>query len=131
RLVVRHWALVREANRRDIADLGRGTPNVAIISNEPTPYRVHVLNRLADELPETRIFNIFTHTLSKPSMPWEMSIGAHLRPVFFPDQHLKINHPVGVRSVPLFRRIRDCLVERDIRFIVLLGYNDLTRLLLI
>ena len=40
-------------------------PNVAIISNEPTPYRLHVLRRIARELPEVRTHNVFTHTLNE------------------------------------------------------------------
>jgi glycosyltransferase involved in cell wall biosynthesis len=138
RMIARHWPQVpaeREVSRvrmrEGMALQSAAKPNVAIISNEPTPYRIHVLNRLADELPEVCIHNIFTHTLSKPSMPWEMSIGSHLHPVFFPDQHLKMNRPLGLRSAPLFRKIRDFVVDREVRYIVLLGYNDLTRLLLI
>jgi glycosyltransferase involved in cell wall biosynthesis len=138
RKIARFWPEIpaekgvsRLATRQGMALDSGAKQNVAIISNEPTPYRVHVLNRLADELPEVRIHNIFTHTLSKPSMPWDMSIGSNLHPVFFPDQHLEMNRPLSVRSAPLFRKIRNYLLDRDVRFIVLLGYNDLTRLLLI
>jgi glycosyltransferase involved in cell wall biosynthesis len=124
--IVRVWRDVPAQQRRKSA-----IPTASIISNEPTPYRVHVLNRLADELTDAKIENIFTHTLSKPSMPWEMQISARLRPRFFPRRHLTLNRPLSWRSVGLFRSIRDQLVRSDAKLIVLLGYNDLTRLLLI
>jgi glycosyltransferase involved in cell wall biosynthesis len=104
---------------------------VAIISNEPTPYRVHVLNRLARELDSAHIHNIFTHTISNPSMPWEMQIGAHVNPVFFPQYHLTQNRPISMRSWPLYRVIRKFVEEKNVDLIILLGYNDLTRMLMI
>jgi len=107
------------------------TVSVAIISNEPTPYRIHVLNRLSAELPEVNIDNMFTHTISNPSMPWQMQIGSHLRPVFSPRNHLRSGRPISIHSVALYRYLRDYLTEHDVRLIILLGYNDLTRLLLL
>jgi glycosyltransferase involved in cell wall biosynthesis len=107
------------------------TMHVAIISNEPTPYRLHVLDRLANELSAVQIHNIFTHTISDPSMPWQMQIAPHLNPVFFPRHHLKSRRPVSLRCLPLYRDIRRYLGQQDIRLIILLGYNDLVRMMLI
>lgn len=103
---------------------------MAIVSNEPTPYRVHVLNRLARELSDVTVHNIFTHTISNPSMPWEMQIRPEVNPVFFPRHHLTAQRPMSWRSIPLFLAVRKYLIESQARMIILLGYNDLTRMLL-
>ncbi|MGD1275953.1 MAG: glycosyltransferase [Tepidisphaeraceae bacterium] len=110
---------------------GEAVCQIAIISNEPTPYRVHVLTRIARELRGIHVHNIFTHTISNPSMPWEMQIGAEVNPVFFPRHHLRAEFPISRRSLPLFFKIRRYLRNHTVQMIVLLGYNDLTRMLLI
>ena len=103
----------------------------AIVSNEPTPYRLHVLQRLADELKGVEIHNVFTHTVSDPSMPWQMRIGAHLNPIFHPKNHIRTGMPISWRHVRLFRDIREHILRSEIQLVILLGYNDLTRVLLI
>ena len=105
-----------------------GQRQIALISNEPTPYRLHVLNRLASELPDVRIHNIFTHTISNPTMPWQMSIPANLNPVFFEQHHLIPGKPFSIRAWLLYRDIRNYLRENKVCMVILLGYNDLTRL---
>lgn len=102
---------------------------VAIISNEPTPYRLHVLQRLADELEGVNVHNIFTHTISNPSMPWQMRIRADLNPIFFPECHLRTGRPLSWRHYQMFRKIRERVIEHKIQLVILLGYNDLTRAL--
>jgi glycosyltransferase involved in cell wall biosynthesis len=104
---------------------------VAVISNEPTPYRLHVQQRMAKELDGVAVHNIFTHTISNPSMPWQMRVGAELNPVFFPQNHIKASRPISFGHIRLFRDIRQHLIQNGIQMIILLGYNDLTRLLLI
>jgi glycosyltransferase involved in cell wall biosynthesis len=104
---------------------------MAIVSNEPTPYRLHVLERLADEVEGVDVHNIFTHTISNPSMPWQMRISARLNPIFFPKNHIAVGRSVSVRHVRLFRDIRDHITKHGIQMVILLGYNDLTRLMLI
>ncbi len=104
---------------------------IAIISNEPTPYRLHVLKRLTTELDVVKIHNIFTHTISNPSMPWQMKIGTELNSVFFPTHHLIPGRYLSPRNFSLFRDICKYIIKNDVRMVVLLGYNDLTRLMLI
>jgi glycosyltransferase involved in cell wall biosynthesis len=117
---------------RAVAGEPRGrTVHVALISAVPTPYRLHVLDRLAKELSDVQIHNIFTHKVSNPIMPWQMEIAPHLNPVLFPRHHLKSRRPISWRCLPLFRDIRQYLRRQDVRLIILLGYNDLVRLLLI
>lgn len=102
---------------------------IAIISDEPTPYRMHVLRRIARELPDIVLHSIFTHPV--PSMPWQVGLDDAIRPVVFPELSLTNRTLVSPRSFPLFERIRDHLVRHRIRMVVLLGYNNLTRFLLI
>jgi glycosyltransferase involved in cell wall biosynthesis len=102
---------------------------MAVISNEPTPYRLHVLQRMYSELEEVQIHNIFSHTISNPSMPWQMRINAHLNPIFFPKFHLWKGRPLSWRGVQLFRKMRDYVIQHKIQMVILLGYNDLSRLL--
>jgi glycosyltransferase involved in cell wall biosynthesis len=114
-----------------------GTPQsttrvqMAVISNEPTPYRLHVQQRMARELEGVAVYNIFTHTISNPSMPWQMRVGAELNPVFFAQNHINAGMPISFRHFRLFRDIQRHLIQHGIQMIILLGYNDLTRLLLI
>lgn len=104
-------------------------PAFAVISNTPTPYRNHVLRRLGSEIAGARLISYFTHTIT--SMPWAMQIPADANAVFFDDLALPSHRPVQRRSLALFRRLRDHLIAQNVRLIVLLGYNDLTRIMLI
>ena len=104
--------------------------DLAVISNEPTPYRLHVLKRIACELPDVRTCNVFTHTVSRPHVPWAVDVPAELNPVFFDDCHMTpglAGHLRILRARRLCRAIRDMLVSRNVRMVILLGYNDLVR----
>lgn len=103
-------------------------PQIAIISDEPTPYRLHVLRRIAREIPEVAVHNVFTHPVT--SMPWQVGLDEAIRPVTFPRWSLNQKSPFTPVSLPLFLRIRDLLAQRRIRMLVLLGYNNLTLLML-
>ena len=104
-------------------------PQIAIISDEPTPYRLHVLGRIARELPQVVLHSIFTHP--KTSMPWNVKINEEIRPITFPECSLNDKWIISLSSIPLFRRIVAYLLEKHVRLVILLGYNDLTRLLLL
>ena len=64
-------------------------------------------------------------------MPWQMRISPQLNPIFFPKNHVKAGRPISLRHVRLFRDIRDHVLQHEIQLIILLGYNDLTRIMLI
>ena len=135
--LVRHWdqiSKVRHAAREtrfQPAVISKASVNLAIISDEPTPLWAPLLDRIAHQLSECTVHNIFTHAISNPSMPWDMTIRPHLHPVFFPSAHLRSNRYASVRSLPLFWKIRDYLIENDVRLIILNGCGDLLHLLLI
>lgn len=108
----------------------------AIVLNEPTPYRLHLLGRMARELEGARLHSVFTHRLHDASEPWRMQAEADIRPVFF-EQHALGNAGAKNVLIPfsrerrLFRDIAAYITEHRIRMIVMHGYNDLTRLMLI
>jgi glycosyltransferase involved in cell wall biosynthesis len=137
RQIVGHWNEIPKFGRLPTGVefarpvLGKETVNIAIIADEPAPDRAHLLDRLAAELTEATVHNIYTHSISNPTMPWEMGIKLDSHPAFFPDDHLNSKRFVNRRSLRLFRKIRDYLINHQIRLLVLVGCDDLTRLLLI
>ena len=54
-------------------------PRLAIINNSMTPYRLHVHNRIAREIPEIELWSLFTHDES--NAPWKLAAPAHIRAV--------------------------------------------------
>lgn len=64
-------------------------------------------------------------------MPWQVQIDDDICPVIFPEYSLSKKALISLSSVPLYRRIVAYLLEKRIRLVILLGYNNLTRLLLI
>ncbi len=108
------------------------TPDIAIISNSPAPYRMHVLGRIRDELPQVRLHSIFTHNIDRAGLvDWHFDVDESLRPVFFEKYSLRKRSKASPVCVLLYREIRDYLIEHNIRMVFLHGYNDLTRFLLI
>jgi glycosyltransferase involved in cell wall biosynthesis len=135
--IIRHWDEISKPRyavgdaKLQLSRCGKASVNLAIISNEPTHQRAPLRRRLARELTECTVHNIYTHSVSNPSMPWEMRTEARLNPVFFPAVHLRSTWPVSGRSLPLFRKIRDFLIDNDVRLIILNGCDDLAHFLLI
>lgn len=104
---------------------------IAVISPVPTPYRIHFHRRIAKELP-VALHSMFTHddAVSGPSK-WRMDMPPEIGAVFFDGDLLTSNGGNWPRQWRLFRRICAYLLEHRIRLIVLDGYADLTRLLLL
>ncbi len=103
----------------------------ALISNQPTPYRVHLLQRIAAEMPLLRLHSIFTHAMAQTQSPWQMQINDSIRPVFFENEHLSFGKWYQKQSLRAYRRIRDYLIQNNVKLIVQMGYADLTAMLLI
>jgi glycosyltransferase involved in cell wall biosynthesis len=135
--IVRHWDEISKARyaprdaRVQLSVSTKSSVNLAIISDKPTPQRAPLLNRIARELTECTVHNIFTHSISNPNLPWEMAASPNLNPVFFPAVHLRSRWTVSRQSLPLFRNIRDYLIDNDVRVIILNGCPDLAHVLLI
>jgi glycosyltransferase involved in cell wall biosynthesis len=100
-------------------------PGLAIISNEQTPYRLHLHRRIATELPELRLWSLFTH--EKASSPWKLTECPEINPVWFgagdsSQDQAKLSHAIKEwrKGGAILRWMQD----RDIRAVVVLGYND-------
>ena len=106
--------------------------DIAVISIAPAPYRLHVLRRIARELPQVRVHSIFTHALDRTKWhDWRISVDAEVNPVHFSQYALLGRRTVCSASIPHYRAIRDYLVEHKVKLAVLHGYSDLTRMLLL
>src|SRR5579862_8156068 len=105
--------------------------HVALIANEATPYRVHVLYRMATEVPQVVLHNIFTHTIQNNSVPWRLEMPAAIKTHFFPELSLKGFGPVNLRAYRMYKRLKQFIIDNEVKMIIVLGYNDLARMLLI
>ena len=102
------------------------TVRLAIIANVMTPYRLHLLRRIQNELPDVELHTILTHRT--PNQPWEME-WADLRVERIPVHDQGRNSLVSqIRAV---RTIRAYLENHHIDHAIINGYNDLTRIVLL
>jgi glycosyltransferase involved in cell wall biosynthesis len=109
-----------------------GPVDVAIIANTSTPYRTHVHRRIAREMPEVRLWTVFTHELG--TSPWVAEPPAEIRPVSFGPGEDAVQQDRPSRALHEWRkggRVIRWLVEHNVRAVVLLGYNDAGRLRII
>jgi glycosyltransferase involved in cell wall biosynthesis len=108
------------------------TACVAIISNAHTPYRLHLHKRIAAELPDIRLWSVYTHETSNANWPFDMA--AETRPVLFGRGESAHNQSRLLRQPYEWLkagRIIEWIRSRKIRAAVVFGYNDLGRFRLI
>ncbi len=103
-------------------------PNVAIVSNALTPYRLHYHRRLVREVPGIAWHSLFTHDVS--NAPWSVDAEAEIRPVRFgvgerADDQSKLSH--AGHEFRKGGRIIRWMLENHVQAVVLLGYNDAGR----
>jgi glycosyltransferase involved in cell wall biosynthesis len=113
---------------------GRGSQRMtdfAVISNVPTPYRLHVLRRLSRELPGARLHSIFTHRSEAATGAWKLDLESEIRPFTPPAAETDLRTFRSSRSAAQFAQIRDHLTQHQVKLIILLGYADAVRLKLI
>jgi glycosyltransferase involved in cell wall biosynthesis len=104
-------------------------PGVALINNSQTPYRLHLHLRIAREMPEIKLWSVFTHEVS--NAPWAFQSPPEIGPVSF-GQGESSGDVAKVSNVHnewrKGGRIIRWLKEHDIKAIVVAGYNDVGRL---
>ena len=111
---------------------GSDPVNIAVISRAPAPYRLHLLRRIVRELPQVRLHSIFTHHVDRAGVaPWQFDQDESIRPVYFDAHALRNRWKTWVAFFPLYRRICAYLCEHEVRLVVLRGYNDPVRMLLV
>jgi glycosyltransferase involved in cell wall biosynthesis len=105
---------------------------IAIISNEPTPYRNHLHRRIVAEVPEVLLWSLFTHPL--PSSPWPQGADEAIRPVLFGKGERSSDQSSILRQPGEWYkggRIIDFCRQHNVRAVIVNGYNDLGRLRII
>lgn len=104
-------------------------PNIAIISNVQTPYRVALHKRFIREIPEVCFHSLYTH--GKADQPWATALDPAVNPVSFAEDD-SVDEPNNVRKIIRdFRksgRMIQWLTENRVRAVFLCGYNDIARL---
>lgn len=107
-------------------------PDIAVISNVQTPYRLHAHLRLARELTEVTLWSLYTH--GQPDQPWQLADEAETNPVHFgrgEDVTRAADPRRAYREWRRGGRIIGWLRERGIAAVVITGYNDAGRLRII
>jgi glycosyltransferase involved in cell wall biosynthesis len=103
-------------------------PALAMIANVPTPYRTALHLRIAREIPQFALHSLFTHATA--DFNWENPLPTEIRPISFARPNERVDeHPLRSLSHDYrkARRVAAYLAEHDVRVVVLMGYNDLTR----
>ncbi|MDB5321969.1 MAG: glycosyl transferase, group 1 [Phycisphaerales bacterium] len=105
---------------------------VAIICNSHTPYRLHLHQRIAREVPEIKLWSVYTHEVS--NAPWAFAVPPEIGPVSFgrgesSDDQAKLKY--ALREWRKGGRIIRWMKEQNIRLAVVFGYNDAGRLRII
>jgi glycosyltransferase involved in cell wall biosynthesis len=107
-------------------------PAIAIISNSQTPYRLHLHRRIATELAEVQLWSVYTHETSNST--WQFQAPPEIGPVLFGKGESCEDQDKPIRMLREWRRggrIIGWMKEHDIRFVVMMGYNDIGRMRMI
>lgn len=108
------------------------TPCLVSIANTNTPYRLHVHERIAREISDLKLSTLFTHETG--SAPWQLTGTAETKPILFGPGHASADQ---AKLRFLWRewrkagRIIRWMKGRNVRAILLVGYNDIGRVRLI
>src|SRR3954466_2234534 len=107
-------------------------PALAIISGQPTPYRLHFLKRVAQELNQVRLFSVFTHEGGDNA--WSVAPPTEINPVLFgPGEDARNQDKVKFawREWRRGGRVIRWMRETGIGSVLMVGYNDPGRLRII
>jgi glycosyltransferase involved in cell wall biosynthesis len=104
-------------------------PGVAIIANSQTPYRLHLHRRIVAEIPEVRLWSVYTHEES--NAPWSFTVPPEIHPVSFGrgESSARQGDPrhalhEWIKGGRIIRWLR----QQRVAGVVAMGYNDLGRL---
>src|SRR3984957_2097068 len=128
----RQRAMDSSAVYADDRNMPTDRPAIAIISNSQTPYRLHLHRRIAAEIPQVRLWSVYTHEISNSNWPFETP--PEIGPVSFGkgessnDQGKLENAP---KEWKRGGKIIQWMKEQDIKFVVMMGYNDAGRMRII
>lgn len=100
-------------------------PSIGIITNSCPPYRLHVHRRIVHELPEIRLYSLFTHERSDSA--WAFRTTDEIGSVVFGRGESAVATP-PLREWRKGGRIIDWIRQTGLHGVVVSGYNDLGRL---
>jgi glycosyltransferase involved in cell wall biosynthesis len=104
-------------------------PAIAIVSNSQTPYRLHLHRRIAAEIPQIKLWSLFTHETSNSA--WQFQAPEEIGPVLLGKGEAIAGQDKLSNVFKEWRRghrVIEFLREHDVRFVVMMGYNDAGRL---
>jgi len=107
-------------------------PALAIVSNVPTPYRTHLYRRFATEIPEYKLYSIFTRAATDFS--WSIKMPPEINPVDFSEGYgITSESPLRYPLRDWFKagRIIRWTRAHNIRAMIINGFGDLISLRLI
>jgi glycosyltransferase involved in cell wall biosynthesis len=107
-------------------------PAVAIVANSHTPYRLHLHQRIARELPEIKLWSVYTHEVS--NAPWAFAVSPEIGPISFGRGESSDDQSrprFAIREWRKAGRIIRWMKEQNVRLVVVFGYNDAGRLRII
>jgi glycosyltransferase involved in cell wall biosynthesis len=105
------------------------SPAIAIVCNSLPPYRTHVHQRIAREIPEVTLWTILTH--QETGEKWTFNAPEEIRPVSFSEGYGAMVQGQAKHALAEWRkggRIIQWMKAHDVRAVVMLGYNDPGRL---
>ncbi len=112
--------------------VSQARPTLAIISNANAPYRTHLHRRIVNEIPQVRLYSVFTHGLG--SFPWALQAPPEIGPVQF-GQNDSVYEQGKLSGFfhEWFKggRVIRWMEEYDVSAVLLIGYNDTGRLRII
>lgn len=104
-------------------------PGLAYIAPQQTPYRLHLLLRIARELPQITLYSMFTHEFGDSN--WKMDSPAEINPVLFgPGEFCFDQAKLSSVDTEWRRggRMIEWMEQRNIGAVYLLGYSDAGRM---
>lgn len=102
-----------------------GRPGLVIVSPAQTPYRLALHTRIAREIPELRLWSLFTCQIGHDA--WS-HVTPQIGPVSFWEDSGPSRIPFHLRGWSAGGRIMHWLDQHDVAAVVLLGYADVARL---
>ncbi len=102
-------------------------PALAFLCNVPTPYRNHLHRRIAMEIPQVRLYSIFTHARSTHG--WKLLVPPEINPVYFtientPGRMITWTRPR--QAWAMGSRVIRFMLEEHVRAVICDGYQYLT-----
>jgi glycosyltransferase involved in cell wall biosynthesis len=104
-------------------------PAVAMVANSFPPYRLHAHLRIVRELPQIKLFSVFTHEIG--SAAWAFDPPPEINPVKFGPGERQSDLGGTLHEWRKGGRIIRWMKENNIRAVVIAGYNDVGRLRMI